>query len=160
MIGFVNLFCWVCYTNRTGAGTGYVVTHWQCHQGLVAFFVWDFQIQHTDPHVPNAHSAYTYGTMGSTIGIAMMAGYVVVDSFTSNLEEPLLFAPNSWWEKALSDFHALWPSPPLLGRAPWQDSIYQKLNLQPGHMLLGMVPCHNYSCDRAHYEGQLSVAWL
>lgn len=40
----------------------------------------------------------------SAVGIAMMVGYVTVDSFTSNFE----------------------------------DSIYQKLNLQPGHMLLGM----------------------
>lgn len=55
----------------------------------MAFFVWDFQIQHTELPV-HVRSAQSVGAMGSTIGIAMMAGYVVVDSFTSNLEEPFV----------------------------------------------------------------------
>lgn len=45
----------------------------------MAFFVWDFQFNQMDME----HS--TLKT--SAVGIAMMVGYVTVDSFTSNFEE-------------------------------------------------------------------------
>lgn len=83
-----------CLQNRTYSRLDYV--EGLLLSCLVAFFVWDFQFNQMDME----HS--TLKT--SAVGIAMMVGYVTVDSFTSNFE----------------------------------DSIYQKLNLQPGHMLLGM----------------------
>lgn len=83
-----------CLQNRTYRRLDYV--EGLLLSCLVVFFVWDFQFNQMDME----HS--TLKT--SAVGIAMMVGYVTVDSFTSNFE----------------------------------DSIYQKLNLQPGHMLLGM----------------------
>lgn len=65
---------------------------------LVAFFVFDFQFKQL-AWDPTKHMHHT-----SLMGVLMMLGYVVVDSFTSNFE----------------------------------DSIYQRLDLTPGHMLLGM----------------------
>lgn len=85
-----------CLQNRTYSRLDYVEGFLlSC---LVAFFVWDFQFQMEMER--DEHSSLKT----SALGLAMMVGYVTVDSFTSNFE----------------------------------DSIYQKLNLQPGHMLLGM----------------------
>jgi len=47
--------------------------------GVVAFFVWDFQIDRADNKAGDV--------AGSTIGIILMIGYIIADSFTSNFED-------------------------------------------------------------------------
>lgn len=49
--------------------------------GLVAFFVYDFQLKHMSLESME-------GSQLSALGVLLMTGYVLIDSFTSNLQEP------------------------------------------------------------------------